>query len=110
MKNKLGILGALAARFHVIVDVVEDLGYPPRRLRRHGGLVHGLDGAVVDSLERRARHLRGGGFERQVRGCLPMHERKNGSGQRRPAVKTETIRHVISSWKQGHNKARAGFR
>ena len=55
------------AGFDVVVHVVVHLGDAAGRLCRHRSLVHGLDSAVVDSLERRLRDFDDGRIERQLR-------------------------------------------
>ncbi len=56
------------AGLDIVVDVVKELGDTARGLRGHRRLVDGFDGAVVDALERRARHFGDRGFERQFFG------------------------------------------
>jgi hypothetical protein len=101
------------ARFDVIVDIEEHLGDTARRLRRHRGLVHGLYGTVIDALQRCPRRFGCGGFERQriSRRCVRIRKRQNGrrgESRCRPTCNTVMSHHVISSWKQGRSRVRAG--
>ena len=94
--------------FDVVVDVVKQLRNTSGGLCGHRGFVDGLDGAVVDALERRACHVGDRGLKRHFFGGDSRNRQEHYGRER--ATNTGLIHHVSSSWGRGRNTARAGSR